>query len=329
MTESVKTNRVKLYACGGAGTNIAKTMEGFRDNDVAGFSGLDILYLDTSGSDFDGISEEYVYRFKDKDGSGGLRKENANVVAKYAQEILQEHTPLDLNIIISSGSGGSGSVLAPTLTNELLKRDENVVVIIIGAIDTMLFINNTLNTLKSFENISKTNKKSVIVKYLQNESSSKRQKVDEQARFLISGLCMLFSGQNKGLDSKDLEHWINFNKVTTFDPQMASIETVSSLENIQSDGNVISVVSLSPLDGNTDLEYPVEVQYIGYVPEETPNESKEKLPIHFVTTDGLFEELGKKLNHSLNEMKAQASARVKRDSLLTDDDEPTENGLIL
>lgn len=210
-----------------------------------------------------------------------------------------------------------------------MKRNENVIVILIGAKDTRLLINNTLNTLKSYENISQRNGKTLVMKYLQNESSAKRHKVDEEIRFLISGLCMLFSGQNKGLDSKDLEHWINFNKVTTYEPQMVSLETVESLEDIQSGGNIVSVATVAPIDGDTDLSRPVEVQFIGYVPEDMPEPSKNRLPIHFVTTDGIFEEVGTQLKDALEELNARAKARVKRESLLTEDDQETDNGLIL
>lgn len=173
------------------------------------------------------------------------------------------------------------------------------------------------------------NEKALVMKYLQNETSSKKHKVDEDARFLISGLCMLFSGQNTGLDSKDLEHWVNFNKVTTYEPQMVSLEVVPSLENVVSTGNIVSVASVAPLDGDTDLGKPVEVQFIGYVPENTPEASKDRLPIHFVTTDGIFEEVGKKLNSVLDDLNSQAKARVKRDSLISDNDKATDNGLIL
>lgn len=329
MDDQTNFNKVKLYACGGAGCNLAKTMEGFRNNDVSGFSGLDIVYVDTSGSDFDNISENYIYRFKDKDGSGGLRSENAKHVSKYIQEILQNHTPLDLNIVISSASGGSGSVLSALMCQELLKQNKNVIAILVGAVDTMLFINNTLNTLKSFEHISTSLNKSIVLKYLQNESSSKHKDVDDEVKLTIASLCMLFSSQNKGLDSKDLEHWINFDRVTTFKTQLASLETVPTLSEIKAQGNIISVCSLASIGGNTDLGQTVEVQYIGYVPEATPEESKEKLPIHFVTTDGIFEELGKMLNQKLAELKAQASARVQRQSLVSDEDEVSESGLIL
>lgn len=329
MSTELENKRIRLYALGGAGNSVSATMEEFRNSNVPGFAPLDTVYIDTSSSDFQGISQEHIYRFKGLDGSGALRKENFSVVSKYTQEILQEHKPGFLNIVISSGGGGSGSVIGPSLVNELLKKDEKVIVIMIGGVDTRLLINNTLNTLKSYESISQRNSKSLVMKYLQNESSSKKQKVDEEARFLISGLCMLFSGQNKGLDSKDLEHWINFNKVTTYEPQMVSLETVGSLEDLQGEGNVISVASVSTIDGNTDLSRPVEVQFIGYVPDSTPEPSKARLPVHFVTTDGLFEEVGKKLNDALDELNAQAKARVKRDSLLTDDDNVTDNGLIL
>lgn len=329
MVDTEHTSHVRLYACGGAGVNVSKTMEGFRDSNVKGFSSLDIVYIDTSGSDFDSVEEKNIYRFKEKDGSGALRKESFHVISKYAKEILQEYPPLDLNIVISSASGGSGSVVSPTLVGELLKEDKNVAVILIGATDTVIYANNTFNTLKSFENISKTNKKSILMRYLQNESSSKTESVNEKARFIIASLCMLFSGENKGLDSKDLYHWINFNKVTSFDAQLVSLEAVSALSDLEAKGNVISVASLAEKGANTDLGEMVEVQFIGYIPENTDNDSKAKLPIHFVTTDGLFEDLGKHFTELREKTSAQASARVKRESLVADDDTITDNGIIL
>lgn len=101
-----QSKRVRLYASGGAGTNIARTMEEFRNSKVCGFAPLDIVYIDTSSSDFQGVSEEHIYRFKGLDGSGALRAENHATIAKYAQEILQEHKPEFLNIVISSAGGG-------------------------------------------------------------------------------------------------------------------------------------------------------------------------------------------------------------------------------
>lgn len=329
MSIETEQKRVRLYACGGAGAKISSTMEEFRNGEVAGFAPLDIAYIDTSRSDFQDIDEEHIYHFKNVDGSGGVRSENAATSAKYIQEILQEHKPGFLNIVISSGSGGSGNVILSLLTNELLKRNENVVVIVVGSVDTRLHMDNTVKTLKTLEGFSVQHKKSLIVKYLQNESSSKTKSVDDEARFLISGLCMLFSGQNKSLDSKDLEHWINFNKVTTYEPQMVYLETIDSLEELKSEGNVISVASISPLGGDTDLSRPVEVQFIGYVPEATPEPSKDRLPLHFVTTDGLFEEVNKRISASLEELNKQAKARVKRDSLLSDNDNVDDHGLVL
>ncbi len=328
MSNSNQEKRVRLYAAGGAGTNVGRSMEEFRTSDVPGFSALDIAYIDTSSSDFQGIKEEHIYRFKNMDGSGGLRSSHASEMMKYVQEILQEHKPGYLNILLSSASGGSGSSINSLLANELLKRGENVIVIVIGSVDTRLHMDNTLKTLKTLEGFSNRNKKSLIVKYLQNQSSSKTESVDEEARFLISGLCMLFSGQNKSLDSKDLEHWINFDKVTTYEPQMVYLETVDSLEEMSSDGNVISVVSIASQGDDTDLSRPVEVQFIGYVPEETPTGSKQRLPLHFVTTDGLFEEVSKQISSSIDELNRQANARVKRASLVSNDDHVDETGLV-
>lgn len=331
MTDVKKTKgQVRIFACGGAGTNIGKNLEQYRNSSNQGFADLDIVYVDTSASNFTpNIPENKIYLVKNLDGSGGLRRENAASITRYAQEILQEHPPLDLNIVISSGGGGSGSVAAPTLVSELLKAKQNVAVVLIGAVDTKQWINNTLNTLKSYEAISKKYNTPILMRYLQNETNSKREVVDAQINYLVIALAALFSKENSGLDSKDLEHWINFNKVTSYEPQLASLEVVQSLPELAAGGNIISVTTLVASKGNSDLGQAVEVQYVGYVPQGTEDALDSGLPLHFVTTDGLFEDLGTQLNKSLADLNAQASARVKRVSILTDEDETTDNGLVL
>lgn len=326
-----KSQFIRVYAAGGAGNTIACSIEAYRECLDAGFAPIKNVYIDTSDSDFQGISEENIYRFKGLDGSGALRKENHEVIAKYVGEILQQHKPGFLNIVLSSGGGGSGSVIAPSIATELLRKGENVIVIMVGSIDTRIHILNTLNTLKSYENIAIRNKKSLVLSYFENQSSAHAKEVDQQVCFLITGLSILFSGNNKRMDAKDLNHWINFDKVTTYSAQMVSLETVTKLEDLAYNGNVVSVATISTVDGNTDLSSPVEVQFIGYVPDDMDESAKKRLPIHFVTTDGLFDQVNTKLKSVLTQMDEQAKARVVRDAIVNESDLDNESdiGLIL
>lgn len=320
---------VRVYAAGGAGNSIASTMEGFRKNKEPGFASIEIAYIDTSGSDFQGVTEDNIYRFKGIDGSGGLRAENHEIIAKYVGDILQAHPPGFLNVVLSSGGGGSGSVIGPSITNELLRKGENVVVIVIGGVDTRTHIQNTQKTIRSYENLSIRHKRALLLRYFQNESSAHRKEIDQQVRHLMISLSILFSGQNKSLDSKDLEHWINFNKVTTFDAQMVALETVTSLDDLASDRNIVSVATIAPMDGDTDLARPVEVQFVGYVPVDMSADAQERLPLHFVTTDGLFDDLDAQFERMLSKMDEEAGARVKRESIVSDKDIITNNGVVL
>jgi len=320
----------RVYACGGAGTRIALQMEKWRKQKEPGFTSVDIAYINTSENDHIGdVSSEYIYNLKGARGSGGLRRENAAPIQKYAHEILEQFKPHDLNIVISSGGGGSGSVIAPTLVNQLTQKGRVVIVIMIGGTDTKQWLNNTINTLKSYEKIAQVHQRPVVMQYLQNETNSKRQAIDEKVRYTVSVLCALFSGQNSGLDPKDLEHWHNFPVVTEFQPQLVAFEPVHSLDELSYGGNVISVATLVEEDGNSDLPYSVEYQTIGYVPKDAAESLRVGLPVHFVTTDGLFEELGAQLNEALDDLNRKAQARVPRNSLLSEDDQATEANIVL
>jgi hypothetical protein len=71
------------------------------------------------------------------------------------------------------------------------------------------------------------------------------------------------------------------------------------------------------------------VHYTGYLPEEANDKLKSSVPTHFIITDGIFEDVGGLLNSTLKTVEGQQQARVQKDRLLTDADQPTSTGLVL
>lgn len=329
-TASGSKGKVKLFCCGGAGLNVGQYFEKHRGNSEAAFAEIDIVYIDTSRSNLrTHISPDNCYMLEGLDGSGKVRSENHEEIATHIRAILQQFKPVDLNIVLSSAAGGSGSVISPLLTSELLKSEVPTIVIAIGSADTRLDIDNTLKTIKSFEAIARMRKAPVIMSYVQNSKTTSRSEADASIVNTIMALCVLFSRENRELDSRDLYNWLRFDRVTTYPVQLASLTLVEGKSEIKGLGNIISVATLAKEEMSTALADIPEYQCVGYVPETADNVVMDKTPMHFITSDGIFPEVALHLNKILKELESAQSARMKKTNVLTAQDQPNETGLVL
>ncbi len=338
---------VTLYACGGAGINVAKAFEQYRKtgdnpqhNDEA-FARINPVYIDTSRTNLnDGVANTdsiYIVKSSDPvsgqselDGSGKKRSINAEVISQHTLEILQKFVPTNVSIVISSASGGSGSVIAPSIVSELLERDKIVIVLLIGSEDSVIEIENTSKTIKTYENIAKLRKKPVVVHYANNNEHEKgRTHVNNTMAEMITGLSALFSGNNRELDSKDLENWVNYSKTTSFQPKIAFLDCYfDKIENLKS-GQVISVATLCLEGNNSSTGVTVEYQAVGFVTKEQNTQLNIQTNIHYVILDGIFNDIHVEFAQKLRKFEEEKRARVVKQSILTEQDKPTSNGLIL
>jgi len=342
-----KFREVTLYACGGAGINVAKTFEKYRregnspeHNDEA-FARINPVYIDTSRTNLsDGVADDkhiYIVKSTDPitgqvelDGSGKKRSINADVISQHTLDMLQTYVPTNVSIVISSASGGSGSVIAPSIVSELLDRDKIVIVLLMGSEDSVIEIENTSKTIKTYENIAKLRKKPVVVFYANNSDFDKgRTQVNQEMVETITRLSALFSGNNRELDSKDLENWVNFNKTTSFTPKIAFLDCYyGKIEQLKS-GQVISIATLCLEGENSSPGIIAEYQAVGYVTKEQNTQLNISPNIHYVILDGIFNDVHVELAQKLRSFDEEKRARVVKQTILTEQDKPTSNGLIL
>lgn len=325
-----------VYACGGAGINIGSQLESFRNYSEAGFASINIVYIDTSKSNLtDKLPKDSLYIIEGLDGSGKRRAENVDAITKVSKEILLKYPPTDINIVLSSLAGGSGSTISPTLASELLSKDIPTIAMGIGSQDTRLELSNSIKTIMSFEAISKLREKplSFLVEF--NTKEIDRKAIDERIRTAIISLAALFSKQNKELDSKDLYHWLRYDKVTDFPAKLVQLhiesEEYAKNNKAVTDGLIFSVASLTH-EGATStlLDKVLDYQCVGYVnKEETPGLSK-GVPIHFINVGDSLVNIKEELNktfEAIEENKRAKLAALKEESI--DLSQSTENGLIL
>ena len=158
---STTQNMVRIYMAGGCAINIGSSLFRSKTGALAaddGFAKIDCCYIDTSASNTPAYLKDEFYHIEGVDdildGSGKVRATNYKAVRQAIPDILHRYKPGDLNILIHSASGGSGSTIAPALCSELLSQGKDVVVIMIGSKACEKEISNTIDTIHTYQGIS-------------------------------------------------------------------------------------------------------------------------------------------------------------------------------
>lgn len=337
MNEAVSTNpkgRVRIYACGGTAINIIGALKTQTINrDV--IADFDIVLVDTSPANLRKHQHEAACYLVENlqgdelDGSGKYRGENIDPIRERVKPILQAHRTGDLNILLSSGAGGSGSVIANLLGKELAARGELFVALVVGSTSSKLEAQNTLNTIKSYEAAAKEYSVPVVMSYLQNSPNLPRSAVDKRMISTITFLGILFSRRNHELDSKDLQHWLQYGQpITSFPPRLSMLTVLwhqagdAQLKTDMSQlGNIITVATLAPEGVDTDLPVPPEYQTVGILPSiKTVDEQVDGKVINYIISDGVIGQIHKDLDLFLKDMAATSDARTLRPEMTSSGD---------
>lgn len=324
---------MNLIAAGGAALNIVGGFLRDSKRDIEESTCvINPCFIDTSKSNLRraGISldDERAFIIDGVDGSGKKRDTNYKVVSDYAKEILHQYKPNDINVIVHSASGGSGSVIGPILGHELINRDCPVMLIVVGGSDSRIEIENTIKTLKGYEVISRRSNKPINVIYFENSVTSPREKVDSLAQSTIALLSVIFSGLNDDLDSADLINFLNYHNVTNNEPQLTLVDFFYSDFKVPKGQSVISAVTLTDREHQSTLPVIVDYQAVGFLNESTAKHVSTQLPINMVNIVGYFPTVIDRLEKRLAEIDEMRSSIITR-KVEVDDNLGNDRGIIL
>lgn len=326
-----KSSKIMLYCAGGAGTNIGSQFIKHRGKENPGFASLDMCFIDTSKSNLNpNIPQDTVYILDDLDGSGKLRSSNYVALQEASNDILHHHKPTDLNVVIHSASGGSGSVIGPILVSELLNRKESVIVILIGSTSSRIETENTVKTLKSYEVISQKRSLPVIASYFENgvDAEHTRALVDQKIQTNIMVLSALFSGSNREMDMADLKNFLNYTAVTSYKPKLSYIDFFSGEIKLGKHQAIVSLATLVDEQTPSDIQSPVEYQAVGFLPEVTKSAVSVPLPIHSAVITGYYNGIIDRLDNKLASYSELRNTVVEK-SIADRDIKSTDEGLVL
>jgi hypothetical protein len=311
---NAKKGEAMIYACGGAPINIMANLGSIQLNPDL-LANIEVVQLDTSFSNVTARSsnvENYLLpQLANVDGGGKNQDENKALIEEHVKPVLKKHPPRDINIVISTGSGGTGSVFATRLANELKARGEIVIVLLIGTTGSRIEANNSIKTIKNYQKISKARNAPTIMSYLQNSPDLPRVDVNRHMLSTISYIAMLFSRRNKGLDLMDLRNWAYFTRpeitkgglpaqvysLTILLRDLTEEGEEKFVSELNSLGNILSVATLAQHGTNPELptEFMPEYHAEGFLPELKDSAMLEGKTINFIISDGLVESFSQDL----------------------------------
>ena len=267
---------ISIFACGGGGINVVAGIPGL-GNDKA-FSSANRFYLDTStknlASNKLSPTDSNVFLLPQADGSGGMMSENKAAISDSIGGILSKYQTGDLNIIVSSASGGSGPAFALYLAKELLERDAAVIVMLIGSFESSRRIDNTMAAVKSLNGICKVTGKPLLFTYRQNAKPDDKE-INLALQDDIRSLCLLYSDTLGTMDTKDLYHWARFEKVC-------------DKEHFQAQPYLVRIYGGNDPSMFTDVKQPISVASVYSSDAEPEHLAFEILPSY--TTHGIMQE---------------------------------------
>lgn len=290
---------LRAYGCGGMGTNLVKAYQAEGKSD----SLIDGAYIDTSGSNLSEENRKQAYLVNDLDGSGKKRDLNVEPIRKHIGPMLTSFPPDDVNLVVFSASGGSGSVIGPLLVDELLSRNRLVIPVVLGDTDSMIAASNTYKTIQTLSALSSKHKKPISIIYREMAVGSLRVEVDQsfhQSILALSWIVALTNTQNSEVDTMDVTNWLNYQRVTPHEPGLGLINIASANDKLDEQYDALSVFSIygSPSDAHGEVH--AAYRATGYVGHEMGS------PLHFLITQAGLNAIADGLKRKLDEYDEKA-----------------------
>ena len=230
-----------VYGCGGAGINITSRYL-MSDNDV-NFTDFKAVAFDTSRSNLNkhNFGEENTYLIPNMDGAGGKRGFGIDEIRRHIEPMLNKHQPGDLNIVVASSGGGSGSSMGPLTAGKLLNMGKDVIFILLECGHNRVHLKNTKATLETLYGVSSKSSSNLAVVVIPLDNQSVQNK---RTHNIISTLSMLWSGNNEALDSQDLHHFLHHTVHSGISGKINLLTIYQNAEDVSKSIQPISIASI-------------------------------------------------------------------------------------
>lgn len=205
---------LNFIVCGGAGINIAKLLKTSSPSERT--KNASFVALDASGNnriaDELGIPLERVPMSGDPkqlaQGSGKVKSTNYDEAQPFVNRVMNQYTPGVFNVVVCSGAGGSGSMLATLVVRWLKQNKHSVILAIITDHTTQVEMENSIKTVQSMAIQTQPNFLNTTIGYMEfrNTPEKTRGQVDKE---LVNKLSLFSLFANKDNEEQDISDLLN------------------------------------------------------------------------------------------------------------------------
>lgn len=150
---------------------------------------------------------------------------------------------------------------------ELIRQGKNVLVIATVSYENGKTASNSYKTLVGLHRLAEQTGRPIPVKIVRNDLI--RKDADEEARGFLSEFAFLVSNQHLELDTKDIEHFLNYTKTTSAKPSLVSIECLVNPPHPEEIKYAITVAELHSNSSTPIGLIPSEYSCNGFLRQQT------------------------------------------------------------
>lgn len=223
-----KRQSVTIYGCGGTGVDLVRQYitDPIMEDTLSQRAVERFAFFDTSLANLQGVEKSKAFLVNGTNGGGSDRSRNAQIIVDSVKPFLLDFKPSDLNIVVYSVSGGTGSVAGPAIVEELISRGESVVSIITVGVETVRGCENSYRTFLGLERLAEKHNKPVVFTYATMDARRDTKEAYLYQLKCIGAISHLASGRNLRLDAADVENLFTYTNVTNRPGSLALLDVL-------------------------------------------------------------------------------------------------------
>ena len=200
-----------IYGAGGFGTDAVFRYLGDGEEKASR-----ITVMDTSEANIAKHANRDLVTFLKIDnvtgeGSGKFRPENVEPILNFVSNYTKKTKFHDVNVIVFSMAGGSGSVIGPLLAKEIFRQGKIAILIIVADHESHQDAKNTINTLKGLNDFAL--EESFYVPTILFDNSFDWSVVNNGVNETLNSIRLMMELNTDAIDMKDKLHFLQPNKI--------------------------------------------------------------------------------------------------------------------
>lgn len=215
-------SEVQYYLCGGAGISIGVALK--QQTNTLANKNASMVGIDSSDrNDSEGLFP--IARMEGTRGSGKVKATNAPDMKPFLAEVLTKYKPASFNIVVCNSAGGTGSVMAALLIQNLLKQGKIVFLCLASDGTSQKEFENVISTKRTFAAQTERGQLNVPIPYLDVTQTADMTRGEVNRRIVnqLDLLSLFTTETNEEIDYRDMLSMVRYSDTCNVAPALSKI----------------------------------------------------------------------------------------------------------